>query len=406
MRGRRWAADRGGEPSDTIWRAHALANLHWVRNLGILRKKRFPKLRGYQILAPEEQEESNEKEKLEKISRQFDEILGMADSRNGAVGLYNIGLSCCVNSLLQSFLMNRYFTTILRRINVPFEAAERKASVPYQMLLLLESMQRAKGRTVHPCDLMYCLSRHGVRLFVLHDASEVYYKIWNLLKSQITNTELVERLTDLYTIRLQEVLTCQQCSHEITIGSNQLMLHLPMFDFDSRLIVNLEHSLRCFFKPEHLTKENMCHCEKCNKKTSCLKRTKIMYLPRMLTLHLVRFRSKDGNRTRKVTHSLAFPPELDFRQILKLEQYQPDAKKKTDGLYDLFAVIAHSGLADFGHYCAYIWSVIECKWYCFNDSSVCEVSWDDIKSTYGRQHLCWGETAYLLVYMRRNSTSL
>ncbi|XP_058047308.1 ubl carboxyl-terminal hydrolase 18 isoform X3 [Ahaetulla prasina] len=329
------------------------------------KEKRSPKLYGYQILAPEEHEESNEKENnkdLEKISKQFDELLGMADSRNGAVGLYNIGLNCCVNSLLQSFLMNRYFTSILRRINVPFGTAERKASVPYQMLLLLESMQRAKGKSVHPFDFIYCLSHHGVRLFVLHDASEIYYKIWNLLKSQITNTDLVERLTDLYTIRLQEFLLCQKCFHEIKIDNNQLMLHLPMFDFDSHMILNLENSLRCFFRPEQLTKENMCHCQKCNEKTSCLKRTKIMCLPHVLTLHLVRFRSKDGNRTKKVTHSLAFPPELDFSQILTLEQYQPDAKKK--------------------------------------------VSWDDIKCTYGRQSLCWGETAYLLVYMRKNSTSL
>ncbi|XP_013916934.1 PREDICTED: ubl carboxyl-terminal hydrolase 18-like [Thamnophis sirtalis] len=328
------------------------------------KEKRSPKLYGYQILVSEEEEEeeedSNEKEnnkELEKFSKQLDEILGMADSRNGAVGLYNIGLSCCLNSLLQSFLMNRYFTSILRRINVPHGRAEQDASVPYQMLLLLESMQRAKGKPVRPFDLICCLSGHGVRLFVLHDASEVYYKIWSLLKSQITDTDL-------------------------------------------------ENSLRCFFRPEQLTKENMCHCEKCNKETSCTRRKKIMHLPRMLTLHLVRFRSQGGNRTKKVTHRLAFPSELDFSQILPPEQYQPDSKKKNDGLYDLFAVIAHSGPADFGHYCAYIWSLTENKWYCFNDSSVCKVSWDDIKCTYGRQSVCWGETAYLLVYMRRNSTSL
>ncbi|KAG8138384.1 hypothetical protein E2320_004283 [Naja naja] len=341
------------------------AKIFMGQKSGHTKLKRSPNLYGYQILEQEEQEESNEKENnkgLEKSSKQFDEILGMADSRNGAVGLYNIGLSCCINSLLQSFLMNRYFTSILRRINVPFGTAERKASVPYQMLLLLESMQRAKGKSVRPFDLIYCLSYHGVRckelmeplgyhldMFVLHDASEVYYKIWNLLKDQIADTDLVERLTDLYTTRLQELLVCQKCSHEIKIDSKRLMLHLPMFDFDSHRIINLENSLHCFFRPEQLTKENMCHCEKCNKKTE----------------HM-----------------------------------------RNDGLYDLFAVIAHSGPADFGHYCAYIWSLTEHKWYCFNDSSVCEVSWDDIKCTYGRQSLSWGETAYLLVYMRKNSTSL
>ncbi|KAM6437806.1 ubl carboxyl-terminal hydrolase 18 isoform 2-T2 [Liasis olivaceus] len=318
------------------------------------KENRYLRLDDYQTLTWERKEES--KKDLERISKQLEEILGMADSRNGAVGLYNIGLSCCVNSLLQSFLMNRYFTMILRRIKIPFGAAEQKVHVPYQMLLLLEQMQRAKGKSVYPCDLTSCLSHHGITLFVLRDASELYCKLWNLIKDQITNTDL-------------------------------------------------ENSLRCFFRPEELTKANMCHCEQCDKKTTYLRRTKIMYLPQTLMLHLMRFCSKEGSRTKKIRHSLDFPQTLNFSQILTPEQYHPDAKKKSDGLYDLFAVVAHSGPADLGHYCAYIWSLSEHKWYCFNDSSVCEVSWDDVKCTYGRASLCWGETAYLLIYMRRNGRS-
>lgn len=60
------------------------------------KEKRSPKLYGYQILAPEEQEESNEKENskdLEKTSKQFEEILGMADSRNGNPGCFGFVLS-------------------------------------------------------------------------------------------------------------------------------------------------------------------------------------------------------------------------------------------------------------------------------------------------------------------------
>lgn len=41
--------------------------------------------------------------------------------------------------------------------------------------------------------------------------------------------------------------------------------------------------------------------------------------------------------------------------------------------YELFAVVAHTGSTSCGHYCAYIWSLTECKWYCFNDSEVCQV---------------------------------
>lgn len=43
------------------------------------------------------------------------------------------------------------------------------------------------------------------------------------------------------------------------------------------------------------------------------------------------------------------------------------------GQYQLFAVIAHVGLADFGHYCAYVRNAADGEWFCFNDSSVCWV---------------------------------
>lgn len=41
----------------------------------------------------------------------------------GAIGLYNIGQSCCLNSLLQVFLMNIHFTGILRRYHL-YELSE------------------------------------------------------------------------------------------------------------------------------------------------------------------------------------------------------------------------------------------------------------------------------------------
>lgn len=57
-----------------------------------------------------------------------------------------------------------------------------------------------------------------------------------------------------------------------------------------------------------------------------------------------------------------------------------------DGLYDLFAVVAHSGKAKFGHYCAYIRSFTDHRWYCFNDSSVCKVRQPDRFQLFPSSH--------------------
>ncbi|XP_039919371.1 ubl carboxyl-terminal hydrolase 18 isoform X3 [Hirundo rustica] len=261
----------------------------------------------------EVQNNKEETEEMKAKNQKLASVFGVADLKNEAIGLYNLGQSCCLNSLLQVFLMNIRFTRILRRITVPPSPAQRRSDVPYQMLLLLEKMQCGKCKAVGPTDLARCLSEHRVKLFVQHDAAQLFLTLWNLLKKQMKKPELVEELSDLYTICIQEHLACQKCSFEIKNSSTMLTLPLPVLDANS-------HRLKT------------------------------------------------------------------------LASWQ----------YELFAVVAHSGSTSCGHYCAYIRSLTERKWYCFNDSEVCQVSWDDIKCTYGHSNLCWSETAYLLFYMKKH----
>nr|XP_005288090.1 ubl carboxyl-terminal hydrolase 18 isoform X2 [Chrysemys picta bellii] len=305
----------------------------------------------------EDGEESRE-EAVERGDKQLRALHGVADLNNGAIGLYNMGLSCCLNSLLQVFLMNTHFTVILRRIRVPTVPIEQKKSVPYQMLLLLEQMQCSKRRAVYPQELVSCLTWHNLKLFVQYDAAQLFLSLWNLIKSQITDEQLADRLTTLYTIWVQEYLVCQKCSFETRRDSNMLSLPLPMFNSCSQRLKTLEDSLRCFFQPEQLTDNNMCLCEQCERKTPCLQGMRLTCLPHTLTLHLKRFYYKKSSWTQKISYSLPFPQSLDFNQILTQEQCHPDAKEK--------------------------------------------VSWDDVKCTYGNSHTHWSETAYLLVYMRKN----
>uniref|UniRef100_A0A8C4WSH9 Ubiquitin specific peptidase 18 n=1 Tax=Gopherus evgoodei TaxID=1825980 RepID=A0A8C4WSH9_9SAUR len=255
-----------------------------------------------------------------------------------------MGLSCCLNSLLQVFFMNTHFTVILRRIKVPTVDTEQKKSVPYQMLLLLEQMQRSKQRAVYPHQLVRCLTLHNLKLFVQYDAAQLFLSLWNLIKSQITDGQLVsaDRLTTLYTIRVQEYLVCQKCSFETKRDSNMLTLPLPMFNSCSQRLKTLEDSLCCFFQPELLTDNNMCLCEHCERKTPCLQVSELACLPHTLTLHLKRFYYRKSSWTQKISYCLPFPQSLDFNQILTQEQCHPDAKEKVRHSHPL-----HFGEADF-----------------------------------------------------------
>ncbi|XP_071673955.1 ubl carboxyl-terminal hydrolase 18 isoform X3 [Patagioenas fasciata] len=299
------------------------------------------------------QNSSKEAEEPKAKDQRLMSLFGVADLKNDAtsfsvpteaIGLYNVGQSCCLNSLLQVFLMNIHFTGILRRIMIPRHAAQMRRNVPYQMLLLLKEMQRGKRKAVFPTAFAHCLSAYRVKLFVQHDAAQLFLTLWNVIKMQMGKPELVEELSDLYTISVQEHLACQKCSLETKRNSSMLTLPLPVLDSNSHKLKTLEDCLQYFFHPEELTDHNMCFCEQCGRKTPFL---------------------------------------------------------QAAWQYELFAVVAHSGSTSYGHYCAYIRSLTECKWYCFNDSEVCQVSWDDVKCTYGHSNLYWAETAYLLIYMKK-----
>ncbi|XP_023591485.1 ubl carboxyl-terminal hydrolase 18 isoform X2 [Trichechus manatus latirostris] len=292
------------------------------------------------------EEDSNMKREREQLKEHF----SAWDRPHGLVGLHNIGQTCCLNSLIQLFIMNVDFAKILKRITVPRGVEEQKRSVPFQLLLLLEKMQDSRQKAVQPLELAYCLQKYRVPLFVQHDAAQLYLIVWNLIKDQITD-------------------------------------------------VDLEDALQCFFQPKELSAESKCFCQNCGKKSHGKQVLKLNRLPQTLTIHLLRFCIRNS-KTEKICHSLCFPQSLDFNQVLPTEQDLCNAEDQPEGRYELFAVIAHVGVADFGHYCAYIRNSVDGKWFCFNDSSVCSVSWEDIRCTYGNHNYRWNETAYLLVYTK------
>ncbi|XP_064140884.1 ubl carboxyl-terminal hydrolase 18 isoform X2 [Loxodonta africana] len=313
---------------------------------GFLRTTCQSVLAASQPFAAEPVEKKEEDGSMKRDREQPKEHPSAWNRPHGLVGLHNLGQTCCLNSLIQLFIMNVNFTKILKRITVPRGVEEQKRSVPFQLLLLLEKMQDSRWKAVQPLELAYCLQKYRVPLFVQHDAAQLYLIVWNLIKDQITDVDLVERLQALYTIQMKETLVCLDCSMESSRNSKMLTLPLSLFDIDSKPLKKLEDALQCFFQPKELSAQSKCFCQNCGKKT---------------------------------------------------------CGKQPEGQYELFAVIAHVGMADFGHYCAYIRNSVDGKWFCFNDSSVCLVSWDDIRCTYGNRNYRWNETAYILVYMKLES---
>jgi len=130
-------------------------------------------------------------------------------------------------------------------------------------------------------------------------------------------------------------------------------------------------SLGEFTEEETLENENAYHCEKCASKQKAIKSTRFKSLPQILNIQLKRFEYDWDNDTRvKLDDDVKFPPYLDMKRYLVSpedaqnlaspkpeeddERDHKEVQKEEGGLYELYAILVHSGNAGYGHYYAYI----------------------------------------------------
>ncbi|EDN10251.1 hypothetical protein HCAG_06054 [Histoplasma mississippiense (nom. inval.)] len=139
---------------------------------------------------------------------------------------------------------------------------------------------------------------------------------------------------------------------------------------ESDLSVDLDqHSsvtscLRKFSEEEMLCERNKFHCDNCGGLQEAEKRMKIKRLPRILALHLKRFKyTEDLQRLQKLFHRVVYPYYLRLFNTT-------DDTEDPDRLYELYAVVVHIGGGPYhGHYVAII-KTEDRGWLLFDDEMV------------------------------------
>lgn len=156
-----------------------------------------------------------------------------------------------------------------------------------------------------------------------------------------------------------------------------------------------EHSsvtscLRKFSAEEMLCERNKFHCDHCGGLQEAEKRMKVKRLPKVLTLHLKRFKyTDDYSRLQKLFHRVVYPYHLRMFNTTE-EAEDPDR------LYELYAVVVHiGGNVYHGHYV----SIIKTKdrgWVLFDDEMVEPVDKHFVRNFFGDKPGM--ATAYVLFY--------
>ncbi|KAL7628749.1 hypothetical protein AAE478_000264 [Parahypoxylon ruwenzoriense] len=143
-----------------------------------------------------------------------------------------------------------------------------------------------------------------------------------------------------------------------------------------------EHSsvtacLQKFSAEEMLCERNKFHCDHCGGLQEAEKRMKIKRLPKVLALHLKRFKyTEDYSRLQKLFHRVVYPYQL------RMFNTTEDAEDP-DRLYELYAVVIHiGGNAYHGHYVSVI-KTEDRGWLLFDDEMVEPVDKHYVRNFFG-----------------------
>ncbi|EME38360.1 hypothetical protein DOTSEDRAFT_75790 [Dothistroma septosporum NZE10] len=177
---------------------------------------------------------------------------------------------------------------------------------------------------------------------------------------------------DLFEGLLTSETRCLTC--ENTSQRDEAFLDLSV---DLSAHTSVTSCLRKFSEEEMLCERNKFHCDNCGGLQEAEKRMKIKRLPRILALHLKRFKyTEDLQRLQKLFHRVVYPFHL------RLFNTTDDAEDP-DRLYELYAVVVHIGGGPYhGHYVSII-KTQDRGWLLFDDELVEPVSKDYVMNFFG-----------------------
>ncbi|KAK4499182.1 hypothetical protein PRZ48_009695 [Zasmidium cellare] len=177
---------------------------------------------------------------------------------------------------------------------------------------------------------------------------------------------------DLFEGLLTSETRCLTC--ENTSQRDEAFLDLSV---DLSAHTSVTSCLRKFSEEEMLCERNKFHCDNCGGLQEAEKRMKIKRLPRILALHLKRFKyTEDLQRLQKLFHRVVYPFHL------RLFNTTDDAEDP-DRLYELYAVVVHIGGGPYhGHYVSIV-KTQDRGWLLFDDELVEPVDKSYVMNFFG-----------------------
>ncbi|KAL8690218.1 MAG: hypothetical protein Q9224_004457 [Gallowayella concinna] len=272
------------------------------------------------------------------------------------------------------------FNEVLKRENEMFRSAMHQDAHEFLNLLLNEVVENVEVNTKRiEAEKTTMNGSADVRSFEQALATAMPRSNGT---TTVGNTRWVHDLFEGTLTSETKCLTCENVSQR-----DETFLDLSV-DLDQHSSVT--SCLRKFSEEEMLCERNKFHCDRCGGLQEAEKRMKIKRLPRILALHLKRFKyTEDLQRLQKLFHRVVYPYHL------RLFNTTDDAEDP-DRLYELYAVVVHIGGGPYhGHYVSII-KTEDRGWLLFDDELVEPVDKSYVLNFFGdRPGLA---CAYVLFY--------
>ncbi|CAF4585017.1 unnamed protein product, partial [Rotaria sp. Silwood2] len=328
---------------------------------------------------------------------------------SGGCGLENRGHSCYINSALQCLCHIRLFVEII--LNLPEQRSAQLPPITSAYRRLLTEMQSTLEGSTSAHEVKTCISELNRRFAGTdeQDSHEFLTVLIEALHDELMDNYQNSSIGDLMHGTVRSTVKCLVCEEETKTDDSFLSLPLSIyrsdatsFGFDtiknilaksmalfSYAIQNDPTLYDCFenlLAMEQLGPNGQWFCQNCQKPTDAIKKLDLFQLPRVLILQLKRF-TYDLTDDTKITTKIHVQEVLDLGQFLKKNDMTQHA------IYDLVAVLTHTGTLASGHYMTFARHLSNSGWHHFNDQHVRQASLSEVLTSdtyvlvYERQHL-------------------
>lgn len=166
-------------------------------------------------------------------------------------------------------------------------------------------------------------------------------------------------LVDIFQGQIKNTITCLSCN--IVKNTFECIMYYSL-SIPKDNNCTLKKCLKMFSKEEKMEKNDKYDCENCKEKTNSLKKTEFWKFPNIIIFQLKRFKLKK-DKFSKINTMIDFPiKDLNLNDFSKGFQ-------RSKPIYNLFAVVNHSGDLDYGHYYTYAQCEKDNNWYYFDDDN-------------------------------------